>query len=430
MDSTSVTTTYRNILGQMPPLPILTEHLVIRPLLLSGSSDQAQFHDFFARHQTLADTSRAIAYLTNTKNGSLCLGIFLQSSDKSEGDMIGIGGIRDASTQGTWPIFNWEIIHPAHRSNKSLGIEFANAFMNFWWSIPTETGEFRLQVPVNTVGYPKQDGTTVTARVIALAQFKNSAKQHALAEAGFAKYSVAMGEAGMETYWRQIDPRTGPQPGRPSISAPLHPVACALTSGKSQRKASENAMVARIGLQSNSVDKRGAKNCQQQQPSEAKPSNTEMTQAIWHMLAEELERDKLDVFQLQDFHAEGYIPSLSKKFGVPLENRRGEIWVAFRVCLTKHREHKATAMQSSQPNKALVMQARRPKSAKARQANKSQSALVKSKKAPVLQTSDGSGIPPLRLPPGELPTREEKGRNVRKRLTKGCVRSGGARGKS
>lgn len=212
MDSTNVTTAYRNILSQMPPLRILTDHLLIRPLLLCGSPDQAKFHKFFARHQTLADTSRAIAYLTNAKNGSLCLGIFLQNWDKSEGDMIGIGGIRDASTQGTWPIFNWEIIHPAHRTNKSLGIEFAEAFVNFWWSIHEESEEFRLEVPANTVGYPKQDGTTVAARVTALALFKDTARQRALAEAGFVKYFVAMGEAGMETYWRQIDPGTGAQP--------------------------------------------------------------------------------------------------------------------------------------------------------------------------------------------------------------------------
>lgn len=171
-------------------------------------------------------------------------------------------------------------------------------------------------------------------------------------------------------------------------------------------------MDARTGLQSSSFDKTGVRTFQQQD-SELKPSNMEITQAIWDMLAEEIKRNKLDVFQLQDFYVEGYVPSLSKKFGVPLENRRGEMWTAFRVCLDMQRG-----------NKAKVKQARQP--------NKSHSTPVKSKKAPVLQTRDGSGLPPLRLPPGrlELFASEEKGRNVRKRLTKGCVRSGGARDKS
>lgn len=406
MDSTSVITTYRNILDEMPPLPILTDHLLVRPLLvLPGSSDQAKFHEFFARHQTLADTSCAIAYLTNKKNGSLCLGIFLQNSDQGEGDMIGIGGIRDTCTRGTWPTFNWEIIHPAHRSNNSLGTEFAKAFMKFWWSIPAETEEYRLQVPANTVGYPKQDGTNVTARVIALAHFRDTAKQHALAEAGFAKYSVAMGDAGMETYWRQIDPGTAARPTKLPNPPLLHFSTFRVDLDTQLEKAAPRTAVdGRIGLQSNSVDNRGAKTSQQQ-ASELRPSNTEITQAIWHMLAEEIERDKLDVFQLQDFYVEGYVPGLSKKFGLPLENRRGEIWTAFRVCLDVQRGNKATAEQSRQPNKVRIKQGRKPNKAKARQAkqaNKSQSALIKHKKAPIIQASDGSGLPPLRLPSGRL----------------------------
>lgn len=409
MNSTIVTTTYRDILGQLPPLPILTDHLIIRALRLSDSSDPVKFHSFFARYQTLAHTSRAIAYLTNTKHGSLCLGIFLKNSDQSEGDMIGIGGVRDAVTQGTWPIFNWEIMHPAYRGKGSLGTEFATAFMDFWWRVPVEAEQFRLQVPANTVGYPQQNETIVTARVIAMAHIKDLVKQHALVEAGFKKYFVAMGEDGMETYWQQTDPRTVPQPKQPPIPAQLHLDTSELVSGKSLRRAATtHPMITKsTELQSSSVNKEGAKTCQQQvQPSETRPSNTELTQAIWHMLTGEIEKDKLDVFQLQTNYVEGYVLSLSKKFGAPLENRRGEIWTAFKVCLDVQRGNKAAHFsQTRQADeiKAQTKQKRRSNK-QAKQPSKSQSRPSMSQRAaPVVQqTSDHVRLPPLRLPPGRL----------------------------
>lgn len=416
MNSTIVNTTYRNILGCIPPLPILTDQLIIRALRLSDSSDPDKFHRFFAHYHTLAHTSRAIAYLTDTKNGSLCLGIFLKNSDKSEGDMIGIGGVRDAVTQGTWPIFNCEIMHPACRGNESLRIEFAKAFMDFWWSIPAEAEQFRLQVLANTVGYPKQDETTVAARVLAMAHSKDLAKQHALAQAGFKKYFVAMGEAGMETYWQQTDPGTIPQPRRSPFPALLELDTFDLDSGKSPRKPpSIHAMRTKInGLQSSSVNKEGAKAFQQeQQPSELKPSNTEITQAIWHMLAADIERQKVDVFQIQNHYVEGYVHGLSKKFGAPLENRRGEIWTAFKMCLDVQRGNKAAYYaQAIQPDQTKTKQARRRRSnnrAKAKQAkqtHKSKSRAVMSHQKgaarPVLQQtgSDRARLPPLRLPSG------------------------------
>lgn len=330
MGSTIVVTKYRNILGRMPLLPFLTDRLFIRQLLIPGLLDVPKFHTFFAHHQELKVTTRAITHLTDTRNGSLCLGIFLQKLDKSESELVGLGGVRDASTQGIWPIVSWHFLHPEHKINISLGTEFIRASMEFWWSIPEEAAEFLLEVPANSVGYPQRDGIKVAPRVLASAPLDDTTTPRILAEAGFKKYFVGLDEDGlMMTHWWQINTTTSQLEAIPASRSSSRE-----TQGEAELSPRESTNETYLNI--NDADSAhnittsntGAKTLQQQSP-ELQPTTKEITKALWHMLAEDVERNKLDVFKLPSSCFEGCVPFLSKKYGVALENRRGQIWTAF-----------------------------------------------------------------------------------------------------
>ncbi|KAJ4412961.1 hypothetical protein N0V82_008644 [Gnomoniopsis sp. IMI 355080] len=344
MNSATVITKYRNILGKIPPLPILTENLLVRQL--HGLPDLEHFHSFFARHQELADTANAIEHLTDTRNGSLVLGIFIQNPDKSEGGMIGLGGVRDASNQGTWPVFSWHFMHPGYKNNLSLLTEFTKAFMEFWLNIAEEAGEFAIQVPASSVDYPQDDETRVAPRVLALASLEDTNTQRALAEAGFEKYLVATGKDGAPvTYWRYIATTISHWANPPASRPSNHETHRELEqcSRQNKKETSCNANNANVALDVKVTVPEEGKTCRQ--PLEWKPSNTEITTALWFMLAEDIESHKLDVFQLPVWYVEGYVPLLSKHFGISLENRRGEIWTSFETCLNVQRGNKAAGVK-------------------------------------------------------------------------------------
>ncbi|KAJ4386523.1 hypothetical protein N0V93_009420 [Gnomoniopsis smithogilvyi] len=240
--------------------------------------------------------------------------------------------------------------HPSkYKSDLRLSLEFIRAFMELWWSIPEEADEISLQVPAHSVGYPLQNETKVATRVVALAHLKDAMTQHALAEAGFKKYFVAMGEDGlMMTYWRQISTATSQLESSPASRSASREArgGSEPTSSQSKGKMPFSASKAN-GASYFNMTGTGTKTLEQPEP---KPTNTDITKALWIMLSEDVERNKLDVLQMPFSHVEGYVPSLSRKFGAPLENRRGEIWAAFERCLWVQRGKKAQDInQASQP---------------------------------------------------------------------------------
>lgn len=295
----------------------------------------------------MATTSDGIKYLSDTSNGSLCLGIFLRGLDESEGEMIGIGGIQKACSQGSWPVLSWHFVNQKYKdSYRTFGTEFAKAFMKFWWSVPEEAGEFLLQVPAKSADYPPREETSVVARVVAEAHVDDAAKQCALREAGFVVYSAQGGDHGV-TCWRNVavsTTRSGQPPCPTATDSQLQGQSEGpWTTSETRKRHVAQIADGRLGF---SVAERRAPTCFQQ-PAEPQPSNSQITMEIFKMLLEDLRPGQLDVFTLPDSYVEGYVADLSKHFGIALENRRGEIWAGFRACLTVEREE---AQRNGQPD--------------------------------------------------------------------------------
>ena len=202
-----------NILG------IVTQRLIIRPLLLS---DLQAFYTIRSQPEAMAHSGRGRpdANIEETKdklqrlqlpyeNRHVYFGIFLKNSDGSEGNLIGDGGVHKmiSETSG-WP----ELGYKFKKDYWHLGYatEFVKGFLKFWFNLPRQSVE--IGVHPSTVDYFVQgegwSGGGVPLphreRVCAWTTKDNVASQNVLEKAGFEIFQGLEGEAADLINWRFV----------------------------------------------------------------------------------------------------------------------------------------------------------------------------------------------------------------------------------
>ena len=195
-----------NILG------IVTQRLIIRPLLLS---DLQSFYTIRSQPEAMAHSGRGRpdANIEETKdklqrlqlpyeNRHVYFGIFLKNSDGSEGYLIGDGGVHKmiSETSG-WPELGYKF--KKDYWHQGYATEFLKAFLNFWCNLPRQSVE--IGVHSSTVDYlVKGEGCLHRERVCAWTTKDNVASQNVLEKAGFEIFQGLEGEAADLINWRFV----------------------------------------------------------------------------------------------------------------------------------------------------------------------------------------------------------------------------------
>lgn len=217
MANVTVSTT-RPVLGDNLSLPIFTDHLIIRSYRLS---DLEPYHALLSQPEAMGNnmsldlnyTKQLLDEELPPHEYDLTLGIFLKKSDRSEGDLIGEGGVHHLRTKGEWPELSYRF--KKEYWNKGYATEFAIAFMRFWWNLPREATVIEVRpktvLQQDTPRVSQQDIPKVAELVYASVKKNNEASEKVLKKAGFEFFDADMGDDGV-THWRNIfslppDPR-------------------------------------------------------------------------------------------------------------------------------------------------------------------------------------------------------------------------------
>jgi RimJ/RimL family protein N-acetyltransferase len=192
-DSTFITTTLP-ILEHKPSKPIITDRLIIRPLVLS---DLETYHTLISQPEAMSNTDGLcqpvvdmnetwdlIDFMQTLYYPFISFGIFLKKSDGNEGDLIDDGGVHNMTSPKTgWPEFGYKF--KKELWGKGYATEFANAFLQFWWSLPRILT--RIQVNPSSIDFPNAS-QEATELVYAWTTADNLASQRVMQKVGFESY--------------------------------------------------------------------------------------------------------------------------------------------------------------------------------------------------------------------------------------------------
>ena len=180
-------TTVQTTLPILPPLaarsPILTERLLLRPLILS---DVQALHALRSQPEVMIWTRKGVpdsslqetqVYLAerlgvqeDSFSGAICL--------RSNGEMIGIGGVPRMAGELGWPTIGYLFLKETW--GKGYGTEFVRGFLQAWWSL--ERANHEIEVDKSTIG---ADGEGTKEIVIAGIIEGNAASENILRKTGF-----------------------------------------------------------------------------------------------------------------------------------------------------------------------------------------------------------------------------------------------------
>ena len=188
MDATISTTL--PFIGNNLSEPIITNRLIIRPLLLSDlqafytlrSQPEAMAHSNKGKPDaSISETLAKLERLQGSYHDShLYFGIFLKKNDGTEGDLIGDGGVHKfVSNKTGWPEFGYKFKKAYW--GQGYATEFAIAFMDFWLSLPRT--QRSILVAASSINY--QNTLDVAELVYAWTTFENKASQRVLQKVGF-----------------------------------------------------------------------------------------------------------------------------------------------------------------------------------------------------------------------------------------------------
>lgn len=182
----SISTTLPVTTGTLP-LPILTERLIIRPfrdtelyqlhtLIIESEPTQSETYDISHTRTEL------LRHLPPYKSHTIWLGIFLKTHKGEEGPLIGDGGTHSTIAHCDthhWPKFGYRFRQSYWQ--RGFGMEFATAFIEFWWSLPRET--VMLKVDIGTLYVDQED--TAAEMIYAETSKINSQSKKLLEQVGF-----------------------------------------------------------------------------------------------------------------------------------------------------------------------------------------------------------------------------------------------------
>nr|YP_009546955.1 N-acetyl-transferase [Hirsutella thompsonii]AYP41291.1 N-acetyl-transferase [Hirsutella thompsonii]AYP41320.1 N-acetyl-transferase [Hirsutella thompsonii] len=174
--------------------PILTDRLIIRPLVLS---DLDAFHSLRIQPEAMAhsgqdgpdtnidQTLAELEILMQPYPHTLAYcGVFLKNSDGYEGELIGDGGMWGLLSKETgWPVFGYKF----KKEHWGLGYatEFATAYMQFWWGIArTQVKTIVASCTVNQT----DELQVVPEQMYAWTTKENKASQRVLHKVGFRSF--------------------------------------------------------------------------------------------------------------------------------------------------------------------------------------------------------------------------------------------------
>ena len=204
--------TTRPVVGDDMPQPIISDRLIIRSL---RPTDLEAYHTLLTQPEAMNyDPSWSIFEegswdigitemelndeLPPHNSSHLYLGIFLNNSDGSEGDIIGDGGIWSRE-EGEWPELGYRF--KKEYWNKGYATEFTTAYMRYWWDLPRVPAI--LHVHPATIDF--NDGKKVVERVCAFPLPENVASIRVLQKSGFEPFEFE-GRIFRETSWRILRP--------------------------------------------------------------------------------------------------------------------------------------------------------------------------------------------------------------------------------
>jgi len=173
--------------------PILSDRLILRPLLLS---DLQAFYTLRSQPEAMAHSNKGKpdANIDETfdklkrlqppyHDSHLYFGIFLKKSDGTEGDLIGDGGVHKfVSTKTGWPEFGYKFKKAYW--GQGYATEFALAFIGFWLSLPRT--QRSIQVTPSSIYH--QDTLGTTELIYAWTTSDNKSSQRVLQKAGFESF--------------------------------------------------------------------------------------------------------------------------------------------------------------------------------------------------------------------------------------------------
>ncbi|PFH56807.1 hypothetical protein XA68_15962 [Ophiocordyceps unilateralis] len=190
--STTLPTLQRNNLN----FPIVTERLIIRPLV---PSDLEAYYSFRSQPEGMRHSRRGVPDANigetkarleklqeNTPNTVAYCGLFLKKSDNSEGELIGDGGMWDIKSEQTgWPVLGFK--SKKEHWGMGYGTEFTKAYMQFWWGIERTVQEISVE-STSLVGVEPSSKFPIrqaTEQMYAWTTKDNTEAQKVLKKAGF-----------------------------------------------------------------------------------------------------------------------------------------------------------------------------------------------------------------------------------------------------